>query len=69
MALMFRLKYVVTEISPTARQEWATGIKDWPNKVAKDLDKQGQPASAMLKSYIRHLKVEGWTPPVEYVIK
>lgn len=59
----------VTEISPAARKEWATGIKDWPNKVAKDLDKRGQPASAVLKSYLRHLKDEGWTPPVEYVVE
>lgn len=58
----------VTEMSPAARQEWAQGLKDWPNKVAKDMDKRGQPASAVLKSYMRHLKAEGWTPPVEYVV-
>lgn len=59
----------VSEMSPAARREWATGIKDWPNKVAKDMDKRGQPASAVLKSYIRHLKAEGWAPPVEYAVQ
>lgn len=59
----------LTEISPQARKEWATGIKDWPNKVAKDMDKRGQPGSAVLKSYMRHLKAEGWKPPVEYVVE
>lgn len=59
----------VTEISPAARKEWAMGIKDWPNKVAKDMDKKGQPASAVLKSYLKHLKAEGWTPAVEYVVQ
>lgn len=59
----------MTEISPAARKEWATGLKDWPNKVAKDMDKRGQPGSAVLKSYMRYLKAEGWTPPVEYVVQ
>lgn len=59
----------ITEISPTVRKDWATGIKDWPNKVAKDMDKTGLPASAVLKSYLRHLKADGWIPPVEYVVQ
>lgn len=59
----------VTEISPAARKEWATGIKGWPNKAAKDLDKKGLPGSPVLKSYLKHLKAEGWTPTVDYVVQ
>ncbi len=59
----------LTEISPAARVEWAKGIKDWPNKVAKDNDRKGLPASAVLKSYMKHLKAEGWAAPVEYVVQ
>lgn len=59
----------ITEITPAARKDWATGIKDWPNKVAKDMDKTGLPASSVLKAYIKHLKAEGWVPPVEYAVQ
>lgn len=59
----------ISEISPEARKDWAQGIKDWPNKAAKDLDKKGQPGTAVLKSYLKHLKAEGWAPPVEYVVQ
>lgn len=66
-----RLKTVgarVSELSPAARIEWANGIKDWPNKVTKELDKKSMPASAVLKTYLQNLKQEGWTPVVDYVV-
>lgn len=59
----------ITRISDDARRAWAEGIKDWPNKMAKDGDKTGLPTSAIMKAYIKHLKAEGWKPAVEYVIQ
>lgn len=59
----------ITKISDEARRAWAEGIKEWPNKMAKEADQTGFPGSQIMKAYIRHLKAEGWTPPAEYVIK
>lgn len=59
----------ITKVSDEARREWAEGIKDWPNKMAKDADQTGFPGSQIMRAYIRNLKAEGWTPPAEYVIK
>jgi C4-dicarboxylate-binding protein DctP len=59
----------ITRVSDEARREWAEGIKDWPDKMAKDGDKTGLPASRIMKAYIENLKAEGWTPPAEYVIR
>ena len=59
----------ITEISADARRAWADGLKEWPNKMAKDADKAGLPGSAVLKAYIRNLKAEGWAPPVEYPVQ
>lgn len=59
----------ITQISPEARHSWAEGLKDWPNKMAKDADKAGVPGSAIMKAYLRHLKEAGWKPTVDYVIQ
>lgn len=59
----------ITAISEPARREWAEGIKDWPNRMAKDVDKQGLPASDLMRAYLRHLRSDGWTPPAEYAIQ
>ncbi len=59
----------LTEMSPDARRNWAEGLKDWPNKMAKEADKRGAPGSAVMKAYLRHLKAEGWKPTVDYVIQ
>ena len=59
----------ITSISDQARRDWADGIKEWPNRMAKDVDKQGLPASELMRVYLRHLRADGWTPPVEYVIQ
>ena len=59
----------VSQISPAARKEWAEGLKDWPAKAAKDLDRRGMPGMAVLKSYIAALKGEGWVPPVDYQLQ
>jgi TRAP-type C4-dicarboxylate transport system substrate-binding protein len=59
----------ITRVSDEARRQWAEGIRDWPDKMAKDVDKAGLPGSQILKSYIANLNAEGWRPPVEYVIR
>jgi C4-dicarboxylate-binding protein DctP len=59
----------VSQIAPAARREWAEGLKDWPAKAAKDIDRRGMPGLAVLKSYVAALKAEGWVPPVEYPLQ
>lgn len=59
----------ITEVSADARRAWAQGLKDWPNKVAKNNDKSGAPGSDVLKSYLRHLKEEGWAGPIEIAVQ
>ncbi len=59
----------ITEISADARRAWAEGMKDWPNKMAKDADKTGGAGSSVLKAYLRHLNAEGWNGPVAYAVQ
>lgn len=59
----------LSSVSSEEQRAWADGLKAWPNKMAKDSDKAGMPGSKILQSYIKNLKAEGWTPPVEYVVQ
>ena len=59
----------ISEVSADARRAWAEGIKDWPNKMAKDTDKLGLPGSNVLKAYLRHLKAEDWTGPIDFAVQ
>ncbi len=59
----------ITEVSADARRAWAQGLKDWPNKMAKDTDKLGLPGSKVLEAYLRHLKEEGWAGPIDYAVQ
>lgn len=59
----------VSTVAETAKVEWAEGLKDWPNKMAQEAKKYGLPAPAILRSYLRHLKQEGVSTPVEYMVQ
>lgn len=56
----------VNVLPESERQLWANAVKDLPGKSAKELDAKGQPASAVLKSYIQFLTEAGYNFPVKY---
>lgn len=58
----------VKEISPEARREWAEAVKDFPNRMAQEVNKQGMPGSAILRTYVEELAKRGYQFPYPYVI-
>jgi C4-dicarboxylate-binding protein DctP len=59
----------VKKISDTARIDWANALKDWPQQKADELDKQGLPASQVLKLTLEEAEKLGHKWPVRYRIK
>ncbi len=53
----------------SVRLDWANSLKDWPQTIATDLDKQGLPASQVLKIALEEAEKMGHKWPVRYVIK
>ncbi|WP_233270325.1 C4-dicarboxylate TRAP transporter substrate-binding protein [Chachezhania sediminis] len=52
----------ITEASPTMRAEWATNMDNVARTWAAQLDGQGLPATAMLKTYMDGMRAAGATP-------
>ncbi|NLD56216.1 MAG: TRAP transporter substrate-binding protein DctP [Burkholderiaceae bacterium] len=48
------------------RAKWAERLKDLPGRSAKELDAKGQPATEVLKTYVRFLAEAGYEFPVDY---
>ncbi len=59
----------VKSVPDSVRVEWATSLKDWPQAQATDLDKQGLPASLVLKTTLEEAEKLGHKWPVRYSIK
>lgn len=59
----------VKDISPEAKVQWATALKDVPNKMAQDLNSKGFKGTAIIKAYISELEKLGYKYPVKYEIK
>jgi TRAP-type C4-dicarboxylate transport system substrate-binding protein len=59
----------VKRITDAARLDWANAMKDWPQQKASELDKQGLPASQVLKLAIEEAEKVGHKWPVRYSIK
>jgi len=59
----------VKQIPESVRVEWATTLKDWPQQKATELDKQGLPASQVLKLALDEAERLGHKWPVRYQIK
>lgn len=59
----------VKKVSDAARRDWANAMKDWPQQKADELDKQGLPASQVLKLTIEEAEKLGHKWPVRYQIK
>jgi len=51
------------------RTDWANALKDWPQQKAAELDKQGLPASQVLKAALEEAEKLGHKWPVRYQIK
>lgn len=56
----------VNALSDAEKQRWAELVKDLPAKAAKELDAKGQPATQVLKTYVRFLNEAGYRFPGEY---
>lgn len=59
----------VKSVPDSVRVEWANSLKDWPQAQAADLDKQGLPASLVLKTTLEEAEKMGHKWPVRYSIK
>jgi C4-dicarboxylate-binding protein DctP len=59
----------VKKITDAARRDWANAMKDWPQQKADELDKQGLPASQVLKLTLEEAEKLGHKWPVRYPIK
>ena len=62
------LGVAVKEISPEARRDWAETLKDFPNRMAQEVNKQGLPGTAIMKTYISELEKRGYEFPYAYEI-
>jgi TRAP-type C4-dicarboxylate transport system substrate-binding protein len=60
---------IVKQLPDAVRVEWATSLKGWPQEKATELDKQGLPASQVLKLALQEAEKLGHKWPVRYQIK
>ncbi len=58
----------VKEISPEARKAWAEALKDFPSRMARKVNEQGMPGTAIMKTYISELAKRGYEFPYAYEI-
>ncbi len=59
----------VKKLPDSVRVEWANSLKGWPQEKADELDKQGLPASQVLKLALEQAEKLGHKWPVRYQIK
>jgi len=59
----------VKKITDAVRRDWANTLKDWPQQKANELDKQGLPASQVLKLALEEAEKLGHKWPLRYQIK
>ena len=59
----------VKAVPDSVRNEWANSLKEWPQIQAQDLDKQGLPATLVLKTTLEEAEKLGHKWPVRYGIK
>jgi TRAP-type C4-dicarboxylate transport system substrate-binding protein len=60
---------VIKSVPDSVRVEWASSLKGWPQDKAAELDKQGLPASQVLKLALEEAEKLGHKWPVRYQIK
>ncbi|HWI13027.1 MAG TPA: hypothetical protein VNT02_02190, partial [Burkholderiales bacterium] len=59
----------VKKVPESVRVDWANHLKNWPQEKATELDKQGLPASQVLKLTLEEAEKLGYKWPVRYSIK
>ena len=59
----------VKTLPDSVRVEWANALKGWPQQKADELDKQGLPASQVLKLALEEAEKLGQKWPVRYQVK
>lgn len=60
---------IIKSVPDSVRVEWANSLKGWPQDKAAELDKQGLPASQVLKLALEEAEKLGHKWPVRYQIK
>ena len=69
MAELARVGAVVKKVPDAVRLDWAKSLTQWPQQRADELDKQGLPASQVLKLTMEEAEKLGYKWPVRYPIK
>jgi len=59
----------VKQLPDSVRADWANSLKGWPQEKATELDKQGLPATRVLKLALEEAEKLGHKWPVRYAIK
>jgi TRAP-type C4-dicarboxylate transport system substrate-binding protein len=59
----------VNEIDPKVRADWARALREWPPRIAKDLDAKGLPASQVLRLTLEAAEKHGHKWPHRYELK
>jgi C4-dicarboxylate-binding protein DctP len=59
----------VKSVPDSVKVDWANSLKGWPQEKASELDKQGMPASQVLKLALEEAEKLGHKWPVRYAIK
>ena len=59
----------VKQLPDSVRVDWANSLKSWPQQKASELDKQGLPASRVLKLALDEAEKLGHKWPVRYQIR
>lgn len=62
-------KITVKNLGADVRNKWAQSLKDWPKKMAKDLDGKGLPGSKVLRLTLEAAEKHGYKWPVRYKLK
>ncbi len=69
MAELARVGAVVKKVPDAVRLEWAKSLTNWPQQRAEELDKQGLPASQVMKLALEQAEKLGYHWPVRYPLK
>ena len=59
----------IKSVPATVKLDWANSLKDWPQQKAAELDKQGLPATQVLKLALEEAEKLGHKWPVRYAVK
>lgn len=59
----------VKSVPASVKLDWANSLKEWPQQKAAELDKQGMPASQVLKITLEEAEKLGHKWPVRYAVK